>query len=86
MATTACIKQGNSKAERVKHKTTMKFLIIYATTEGKHESFMEDELKQNGHKVTLADASDQPPTPKALMVFFMVPFICTNTSPQWRII
>jgi hypothetical protein len=25
---------------------------------------MEDELKQNGHKVTLADASDQPPTPK----------------------
>jgi menaquinone-dependent protoporphyrinogen IX oxidase len=40
----------------------MKFLIIYATTEGKHERFMEDELKQNGHKVTLADASDQPPT------------------------
>lgn len=45
----------------------MKFLIIYATSEGqtrKIARFMEDELKQNGHKVTLADASDQPPTPK----------------------
>src|SRR4051794_7140900 len=45
----------------------MKFLIVYGTTEGhtrKIARFMEDVLQDAGHKVTIADASDEPPSPK----------------------
>jgi menaquinone-dependent protoporphyrinogen oxidase len=44
----------------------MKLLIIYGTTEGqtrKIARFMETVLQDAGHKVTIADASDEPPVP-----------------------
>ncbi len=44
----------------------MKILIIYGTTEGqtrKIARFMEDSLQDDGHKVAIADASDEPPAP-----------------------
>jgi len=44
----------------------MKILIVYGTTEGqtrKIARFMEDVLQDAGHKVTIADASDEPPVP-----------------------
>src|ERR1043165_6849164 len=45
---------------------TMKVLIIYGTTEGqtrKIARFMEDVLQDMGHKVAIADATDEPPDP-----------------------
>lgn len=48
-----------------KHK--MKVLIVYGTTEGqtrKIARFMEDVLQDAGHKVAIADASDEPPGPE----------------------
>lgn len=45
----------------------MKLLIVYGTTEGhtrKIARFMEDVLQDAGHKVTIADAADEPPEPK----------------------
>jgi menaquinone-dependent protoporphyrinogen oxidase len=45
----------------------MKLLIVYGTTEGhtrKIARFMEVVLHDAGHQVTIADASDEPPTPK----------------------
>jgi len=44
----------------------MKILIVYGTTEGqtrKIARFMEDVLQDAGHKVAIADAADQPPSP-----------------------
>ena len=44
----------------------MKILIVYGTTEGqtrKIARFMEDVLQDVGHKVAIADAGDQPPSP-----------------------
>ncbi|HXH19126.1 MAG TPA: menaquinone-dependent protoporphyrinogen IX dehydrogenase [Chitinophagales bacterium] len=44
----------------------MKLLIVYGTTEGhtrKIARFMEDILQDAGHKVTIADAADEPPAP-----------------------
>jgi len=44
----------------------MKILIVYSTTEGqtrKIARFMEDVLQDAGHKVAIADAADQPPSP-----------------------
>jgi menaquinone-dependent protoporphyrinogen oxidase len=44
----------------------MKLLIIYGTTEGhtrKIARFMENVLQDIGHEVTIADASDDPPSP-----------------------
>ncbi len=44
----------------------MKILIIYGTTEGqtrKISHFMEVVLKDGGHEVTVADASETPPSP-----------------------
>jgi len=44
----------------------MKILIVYGTTEGqtrKISHFMEATLKEAGHEVTVADASDAPPSP-----------------------
>lgn len=44
----------------------MKFLIVYGTTEGqtrKIARFMEDVLKEAGHQVITADATDEPPAP-----------------------
>ena len=44
----------------------MKILIVYGTTEGqtrKIARFMEDVLQDAGHKVAVADAADQPPSP-----------------------
>jgi menaquinone-dependent protoporphyrinogen oxidase len=45
----------------------MKLLIVYGTTEGhtrKIARFMEVVLNDAGHQVTIADASDKPPSPK----------------------
>lgn len=45
----------------------MKLLIVYGTTEGhtrKIARFMEVVLNDAGHQVNIADASDEPPTPK----------------------
>lgn len=45
----------------------MKLLIVYGTTEGhtrKIARFMENVLQDAGHKVTIVDASDEPPAPK----------------------
>jgi len=44
----------------------MKFLIVYGTTEGqtrKIAGFMEETLKAEGHLVTIADATNDPPAP-----------------------
>ncbi len=44
----------------------MKILIIYGTSEGqtrKIARFMEDVLQDENHKVVIADASDDPPSP-----------------------
>lgn len=44
----------------------MKILIVYGTTEGqtrKISHFMEVVLKDGGHEVTVADASEAPPSP-----------------------
>lgn len=44
----------------------MKILIVYGTIEGqtrKIARFMNDVLQEAGHKVTIADASDEPPSP-----------------------
>jgi len=44
----------------------MKLLIVYGTTEGqtrKIARFMEVVLSDAGHQVTIADASDEPPSP-----------------------
>lgn len=44
----------------------MKILIVYGTTEGqtcKIARFMEDVLQDIGHKVTIADATEDPPEP-----------------------
>ena len=44
----------------------MKILIVYGTTEGqtrKIARYMEDVLQEAGHKVSIADASDEPPAP-----------------------
>ncbi len=44
----------------------MNILILYGTTEGqtrKIARFMGDHLQSLGHRVTLADASDNPPDP-----------------------
>jgi menaquinone-dependent protoporphyrinogen oxidase len=44
----------------------MKILIVYGTTEGqtrKISHFMEAILKDGGHEVTVADASQTPPSP-----------------------
>ena len=46
----------------------MKILIVYGTTEGqtrKISRFMEAILKDGGHEVTVADASETPPSPSA---------------------
>lgn len=46
----------------------MKYLIVYATTEGqtrKIARFIENNLIEKGHTVTIADASDNPPQPQA---------------------
>src|SRR4030095_3983026 len=45
---------------------SMKILIVYGTTEGqtrKISHFMEAILKDGGHEVTVADASETPPSP-----------------------
>jgi menaquinone-dependent protoporphyrinogen oxidase len=45
----------------------MKILIVYGTTEGqtrKIARYMEDTLQDAGYKVAIADASDEPPSPK----------------------
>jgi len=45
----------------------MKILIIYGTTEGqtrKISHFLKDEAENEGHTVTLADSSDNPPAPQ----------------------
>lgn len=42
----------------------MKILIIYGTTEGqtrKIARFMEEQLQAKGHRVTIADATEEPP-------------------------
>jgi menaquinone-dependent protoporphyrinogen oxidase len=47
-------------------KKKMKLLIVYGTSEGqtrKIARFMEDVLQEASHKVTIADASDDPPAP-----------------------
>src|SRR5678810_535277 len=47
-------------------KKSMRVLIVYGTTEGqtrKIARFMEDVLQDVGHKVAIADAGDQPPSP-----------------------
>lgn len=44
----------------------MKILIIYGTSEGqtrKIARFMENVLQDENHKVVIADATDEPPTP-----------------------
>jgi menaquinone-dependent protoporphyrinogen oxidase len=46
-------------------KGTMNYLIIYGTTEGhtrKIARFIEEVLKNAGHSVTIADATDKPPS------------------------
>jgi menaquinone-dependent protoporphyrinogen oxidase len=46
-------------------KGNMNYLIIYGTTEGhtrKIARFMEEVLKNAGHSVTIADATDRPPS------------------------
>ncbi len=46
----------------------MKILIVYGTTEGqtrKISHFMEAILKDGGHEVTVADASETPPSPSS---------------------
>ena len=46
----------------------MKILIVYGTTEGqtrKISQFMETVLKDGGHEVTVADASETPPSPSS---------------------
>jgi menaquinone-dependent protoporphyrinogen oxidase len=46
----------------------MKILIVYGTTEGqtrKISHFMEAVLKDVGHEVTVADASEAPPSPSS---------------------
>jgi len=46
----------------------MKILIVYGTTEGqtrKISQFMEAILKDGGHEVTVADASETPPSPSS---------------------
>jgi len=46
----------------------MKILIVYGTTEGqtrKISHFMEAVLKGDGHEVTVADASETPPSPSS---------------------
>lgn len=45
----------------------MKALIVYGTTEGqtrKVANFIKDEAEKLGHDVTLADASQNPPSPE----------------------
>ena len=45
----------------------MKFLIIYGTSEGqtrKISRFMEEVLEDAGHKATIADATEEPPSPE----------------------
>lgn len=45
----------------------MKALIVYGTNEGqtrKVASFIKKEAENLGHKITLADATDNPPPPK----------------------
>jgi menaquinone-dependent protoporphyrinogen oxidase len=45
----------------------MKILIVYGTTEGHTRSiarFMEEKLQAKGHAVSIADASDEPPSPE----------------------
>src|SRR4030095_6534275 len=47
---------------------SMKILIVYGTTEGqtrKISQFMEATLKDAGHDVTIADASETPPSPSS---------------------
>ena len=49
-------------------KTSMKILIVYGTTEGqtrKISNFIEAILKDSGHEVTVADASEAPPPPSS---------------------
>ena len=44
----------------------MKLLIVYGTTEGqtrKIARYMEDVLQDAGHKVTIADVTEEPPAP-----------------------
>ena len=44
----------------------MKLLIVYGTTEGQTRKialFMEGVMKQEGHSVTVCDASENPPAP-----------------------
>ncbi len=46
----------------------MKVLIVYGTTEGqtrKISQFMEAILKDSGHEVTVANASETPPSPSS---------------------
>jgi menaquinone-dependent protoporphyrinogen oxidase len=46
----------------------MKILIVYGTTEGqtrKISHFMEGILENDGHDVTIADASETPPSPSS---------------------
>ena len=46
----------------------MKILIVYGTTEGqtgKISHFIEAVLKDDGHEVTVADASETPPPPSS---------------------
>lgn len=57
----------NPKYSCVKN-TSMKILIVYGTTEGqtrKISQFMEAILKDSGHEVTVADASERPPSPSS---------------------
>ena len=45
----------------------MKILIVYATSEGqtrKIARFMEEILQTENHKVVIADATEEPPSPK----------------------
>jgi menaquinone-dependent protoporphyrinogen oxidase len=47
-------------------KTKMKYLIVYATTEGQTRKialYMKECLTEIDHTVTIADASDSPPAP-----------------------
>lgn len=57
-----------------KEKTTMKYLIVYATTEGQTRKialYIKDCLTEIGHTVTIADASDSPPAPQEFDVIMI---------------
>jgi menaquinone-dependent protoporphyrinogen oxidase len=58
-------KPGEANHIQTFNSKLMKLLIIYGTTEGqtrKIARFMESVLEDCGHNVTIADASDDPPS------------------------